>query len=63
MAQKAGSELQFQDLDELPQVVVQGIREDRFIMMIGTESIGSQMRERAGALEQGARPVAHRLGG
>ncbi len=62
MAKNAGRDLQFQDLDELAQMVVQGIRDDRFVMMIGTESIGTQMRDRASALETGTRPVAHRLG-
>jgi NAD(P)-dependent dehydrogenase (short-subunit alcohol dehydrogenase family) len=62
MAKDAGRELPFQDLDELAQMVVAGIKEDRFVMMLGIESIGKQMRDRAGALEQGARPAAHQLG-
>jgi NAD(P)-dependent dehydrogenase (short-subunit alcohol dehydrogenase family) len=62
MAKDAGRELPFQDLDELAQMVVAGIKEDRFVMMLGIESIGTQMRDRAGALEQGARPAAHQFG-
>ncbi|HEX5097652.1 MAG TPA: SDR family NAD(P)-dependent oxidoreductase [Acidimicrobiia bacterium] len=62
MAKDAGRELPFQDLDELAQMVVGGIKEDRFVMMLGIESIGTQMRDRAGALEQGARPTAHQFG-
>jgi NAD(P)-dependent dehydrogenase (short-subunit alcohol dehydrogenase family) len=59
MAKKGGHELHFQDLDELAQVVVDGIRTERFIMMIGVESIGPTMRERAAAFEQGALPAKH----
>ena len=46
-----GRELHFQDLDELAQVVVDGIRAERFIMMIGVESIGPTLRDRAAAFE------------
>ena len=59
MAKRGGHELKFQDLDELAQVVVDGIRADRFIMMIGVESIGPTMRERAAAFEQGLLPEQH----
>ena len=59
MAKSAGHELKFQDLDELAQVVVDGIRNDLFIMMIGTESIGPTMRHRAAAFEQGRLPAGH----
>jgi NAD(P)-dependent dehydrogenase (short-subunit alcohol dehydrogenase family) len=59
MAEQHGHELKFQDLDELARVVVDGIRAERFIMMIGVESIGDTMRERAEAFEQGALPQKH----
>jgi NAD(P)-dependent dehydrogenase (short-subunit alcohol dehydrogenase family) len=59
MAKQGGRELKFQDLDELAQTVVDGIRAERFIMMIGTESIGRTMRERAAALEKGELPGQH----
>ena len=59
MAKSAGRELTFQDLDELAQVVIDGIRNDRFIMMIGIESIGPTMRERASAFEVGQLPARH----
>ena len=59
MAKQGGHELKFQDLDELAQVVVDGIRAERFIMMIGVESIGATMRERAAAFEQGELPEQH----
>ena len=56
MAKDAGRELPFQDLDELAQMVVAGIKEDRFVMMLGIESIGTQMRERAGRAGTGRPP-------
>ena len=59
MAKRGGHELKFQDLDELAQVVIDGIRADRFIMMIGVESIGATMRERAAAFEKGELPDQH----
>jgi NAD(P)-dependent dehydrogenase (short-subunit alcohol dehydrogenase family) len=59
MAKQSGHDLKFQDLDELARVVVDGIRAERFIMMIGVETIGDTMRERAEAFEQGALPQKH----
>jgi NAD(P)-dependent dehydrogenase (short-subunit alcohol dehydrogenase family) len=59
MAKQGGHELKFQDLDELAGIVVDGIRNDRFIMMIGVESIGDTMRERATAFERGVLPEKH----
>jgi NAD(P)-dependent dehydrogenase (short-subunit alcohol dehydrogenase family) len=59
MASQAGRELQFQDLDELAQLVVEGIRTERFIIMVGMESIGVTMRERAAHLEKGELPAGH----
>ena len=56
MAKAGGRELHFQDLDELAQVVIEGVRSERFIMMIGVESIGDTMRERAAAFETGSLP-------
>lgn len=59
MAKQGGHELKFQDLDELAQVVIDGIRAERFIMMIGVESIGETMRRRAAAFERGELPTGH----
>jgi NAD(P)-dependent dehydrogenase (short-subunit alcohol dehydrogenase family) len=61
MARDAGRELRFQDLDELARVAVDGIRAERFVIMIDVESIGREMRERAAALERGERPAAKSL--
>jgi NAD(P)-dependent dehydrogenase (short-subunit alcohol dehydrogenase family) len=59
MAQEKGFELSFQDLDELARIVLDGIRAERFVMMIDVETIGTTMRDRATALEQGALPQKH----
>ncbi len=55
-AEKGGYQLPWQDLNALARDVIQGIKDERFIMMLGVESIGSTMRERAAAFEQGALP-------
>ena len=59
MAKQGGHELKFQDLDELAQIVVEGIRTDRFVIMLGVESIGDTLRARAAALEKGEVPSQH----
>ncbi len=61
-ARKAGHELPFQDLDELAQVALQGIRDDRFVIMIDVGSIGPTLRARADRFEEGALPEAHQMG-
>ncbi len=61
-ARKAGHELPFQDLDELAQVALQGIRDERFVIMIDVELIGPTLRARAEQLEAGGLPEPHKLG-
>jgi NAD(P)-dependent dehydrogenase (short-subunit alcohol dehydrogenase family) len=56
MAEDGGYELPWQDLDELARVVVDGIKADKFIFMLGVESIGATLRERAGYFERGELP-------
>ncbi len=51
-----GTPLPWQDLNELARVVVDGIREQRFIFMIDCESMGDTLRERAAYLEKGQLP-------
>lgn len=60
-ARKAGHELPFQDLDELAQVALQGIRDERFVIMIDVGSIGPTLRARAERLEKAALPEPHEL--
>jgi len=59
MAEQSGHELRFQDLDELARVVVDGIRAERFVMMIDVESVGDTLRRRAASLERGELPDPH----
>ena len=57
MAETQGFELPWQDLDELAQIVVDGLRDDdEFIHMIDRESMGPTLRRRADALEKGHLP-------
>jgi NAD(P)-dependent dehydrogenase (short-subunit alcohol dehydrogenase family) len=46
-AKKAGYEMKFQDLDELAAYALDGVREKRFIIMIGVESAEAQLTDRA----------------
>ncbi|HWE65947.1 MAG TPA: SDR family NAD(P)-dependent oxidoreductase [Acidimicrobiales bacterium] len=57
MAQKAGRELQFQSLDELADLVVAGIKEQRFIMMLGLDETAATLRSRADSIEKGELPL------
>ena len=59
MAEAKGFALHWQDLDELAQVVLDGIRAEDFIFMIDRDSIGDTLRERAAAFERGQLPVHH----
>jgi NAD(P)-dependent dehydrogenase (short-subunit alcohol dehydrogenase family) len=62
MAETQGFDLPWQDLDELAQVVVEGLRDDdEFIHMIDRGSMGPTLRRRAESLEQGRLP-AHEKG-
>ena len=57
MAETQGFDLPWQDLDELAQVVVEGLRDDdEFIHMIDRGSMGPTLRRRAEALENGRLP-------
>jgi NAD(P)-dependent dehydrogenase (short-subunit alcohol dehydrogenase family) len=62
-AKAGGYQLPFQDLDELAEIVLDGIRNERFVIMKDHETIGATLRERAAALEQAQRPEAHTFGG
>lgn len=61
-AKEGGYELPWQDLNELARVVLQGVKDERFVIMIGAESIGDSLRARAEHLERGVCPP-HRSGG
>jgi NAD(P)-dependent dehydrogenase (short-subunit alcohol dehydrogenase family) len=53
MAEKSGHQLPWQDLNELGRIVIDGIKAEKFIFMIGIESIGPSLRNRADYFEKG----------
>tara|TARA_R110001599_G_scaffold353459_1_gene592340 strand:+ start:32584 stop:33459 length:876 start_codon:yes stop_codon:yes gene_type:complete len=56
-AEAAGMELPIQDLDELARYCLQGIREQRFIIMIGLESAEATLRDRAARIGRAELPI------
>ncbi len=54
---RAGIELPVQDLDELAQVVIEGIRNEDFVIMIGREEMEATLNDRAANLAQGKCPI------
>jgi NAD(P)-dependent dehydrogenase (short-subunit alcohol dehydrogenase family) len=56
-AKKAGFEMPVQDLDELAQFALEGIRNEDFVIMIGRESMEAQLTERARKLAAGQCPI------
>jgi NAD(P)-dependent dehydrogenase (short-subunit alcohol dehydrogenase family) len=62
MAERGGHALKFQDLDELAQVVVRGIRDDEYVMMIDRESAAATLHARADRIGRGELPEHGALG-
>ena len=56
-ARKAGFEMPVQDLDELAQFALQGIRNEDFVIMIDRESMEATLVERAKKLARGECPI------
>lgn len=56
-AKKAGFDLPVQDLDELAQFALDGIRNEDFVIMIGRETMEAQLNERAAKLARGICPI------
>lgn len=56
-AKKAGFDLPVQDLDQLAQFALQGIRNGDFVIMIGRETIEATLNERAAKLARGECPI------
>ena len=56
-AKAGGYALPWQDLNDLARVVIDGIRDDRFIFMFGLDKMGETLRARADRLEQGQLPI------
>jgi NAD(P)-dependent dehydrogenase (short-subunit alcohol dehydrogenase family) len=57
LAQTAGRELKWQSLDELAQLVVSAIRDERFIIMLDPAEAGSVLSSRAEAIASGQLPA------
>ncbi|HJO22361.1 MAG: SDR family NAD(P)-dependent oxidoreductase [Myxococcota bacterium] len=56
-AKKAGFDLPVQDLDELAQFTLEGIRNEDFVIMLGRETMEAQLNERAAKLARGECPI------
>jgi NAD(P)-dependent dehydrogenase (short-subunit alcohol dehydrogenase family) len=56
MASRAGHDLHWQPLDELAELVVDGIRQGRYVIMKGAADAAATLRARADAFEAGQRP-------
>ena len=56
-AKKAGFDLPVQDLDELAQVALGGIRKEDFVIMVDRESIEATLTQRAAKLARGECPI------
>jgi NAD(P)-dependent dehydrogenase (short-subunit alcohol dehydrogenase family) len=56
-ARKAGYELRVQPLDELAQHALDGIREGRFVIMIGLEDAATTLHQRADRIGKGQLPL------
>jgi NAD(P)-dependent dehydrogenase (short-subunit alcohol dehydrogenase family) len=62
MAKGSGHELKWQDLDALGRLVVEGIRDERFVIMIDPEAAARTLHARADATGRGRRPAPLELG-
>lgn len=56
-AEAAGMQLDFQDLDDLARFCLQGIREQRFVIMIGIEDAEATLQQRAGRIGRTELPI------
>jgi NAD(P)-dependent dehydrogenase (short-subunit alcohol dehydrogenase family) len=62
MANKAGREITWQSLDELGKLVVDGVRESRYVIMKGIEGAAGTLRSRADAFGEARLPNTTHLG-
>lgn len=56
-AEAAGMQMEFQDLDELARYCLQGIREKRFVIMIGIEDAEVTLQQRAARIGRSELPI------
>ena len=50
-------ELEFQDLDDLARFCLQGVRDQRFVIMIGIDEAESTLQDRARRIGRGELPI------
>ena len=62
MMEKGGREVKVQDLDELGRFVVQGVKEDRYIIAFGLGETAELLHRRADAIGSSDLPPAHEIG-
>ena len=56
-AEAAGMQLEFQDLDELARFCMQGVLDQRFVIMIGLEHAAETLRDRAERISRAELPI------
>jgi NAD(P)-dependent dehydrogenase (short-subunit alcohol dehydrogenase family) len=56
-AEAAGMQMDFQDLDELARYCLQGIRDKRFVIMIGVEDAQATLQDRAARIGRAELPI------
>jgi hypothetical protein len=56
-AAAAGMEMPVQDLDELARYALQGIKDKRFVIMIGLEGAEATLQDRAGRIGRAELPI------
>ncbi len=56
-AEGAGMVLEFQDLDDLARFCLQGVRDQRFVIMIGIDEAESTLQDRAQRIGRGELPI------
>ena len=59
---KGGREVKVQDLDELGRFVVEGIKEDRFLIAFDLDRTAELLHRRADAIGRAELPPHHQLG-
>ena len=62
MMKTVGMDMPVQDLDELAQHALAGMKSEDFVIMIGRESMEETLKTRAGKLAQGICPTEKAFG-
>ena len=59
---RGGREVRVQDLDELARFVIEGVKEDRYVIAFDLDRTADLLHRRADAIAEGALPPHHQLG-